>query len=130
MIRSNHQLNYYQAQAILDGRSPPTREDDLNDVAETGNVRKDLEVVANFSRVMNAERTKFGAVVRLFLYLSYGQLYVLTGYKCFVYYRSRAGVGEGVSDERGAVRGVGGCVPAGGCAAAARECRLGLRCCH
>lgn len=75
MIRSNHQLNYYQAQAILDGRSPPTSEDDLNDVAETGNVRKDLEVVANFSRVMNAERTKFGAVVRLFLYLSYGQLY-------------------------------------------------------
>ena len=64
-----------QAQAILDGRSPPTSEDDLNDVAETGNVRKDLEVVANFSRVMNAERTKFGAVVRLFLYLSYGQLY-------------------------------------------------------
>ena len=68
MIRSNHQLNYYQAQAILDGRSPPTREDDLNDVAETGNVRKDLEVVANFSRVMNAERTKFGAVVSIFLY--------------------------------------------------------------
>ena len=83
VIRSNHQLNYYQAQAILDGRSPPTREDDLNDVAETGNVRKDLEVVANFSRVMNAERTKFGAVVRLFLY---SRVWVigLTG-KCFVY---------------------------------------------
>ena len=72
MIRSNHQLNYYQAQAILDGRSPPTREDDLNDVAETGNVRKDLEVVANFSRVMNAERTKFGAVVSIFLYSRMG----------------------------------------------------------
>ena len=72
MIRSNHQLNYYQAQAILDGRSPPTDEDDLNDVAETGNVRKDLEVVANFSRVMNAERTKFGAVVSFFLYFRMG----------------------------------------------------------
>jgi len=72
VIRSNHQLNYYQAQAILDGRSPPTSEDDLNDVAETGNVRKDLEVVANFSRVMNAERTKFGAVVSLFLYFRMG----------------------------------------------------------
>ena len=129
MIRSNHQLNYYQAQAILDGRSPPTREDDLNDVAETGNVRKDLEVVANFSRVMNAERTKFGAVVRLFLYSRVWVIGVLTG-MCFVYHRSRAGVGEGVSDERGAVRGVGGCVPAGGCAAAARGCRLGLRCCR
>ena len=52
----------------------------------------------------------------------------LTG-TCFVF-RSRAGFGEGVSDERGAVRGVGGCVPAGGCATAARGCRLGLRCCH
>ena len=72
MIRSNHQLNYYQAQAILDDRSPPIPEDDLNDVAETGNVRKDLEVVANFSRIMNAERTKFGAVVSFFLYFRMG----------------------------------------------------------
>ncbi len=83
VIRSNHQLNYYQAQAILDDRSPPIPEDDLNDVAETGNVRKDLEVVANFSRIMNAERTKFGAVVSFFLYSRMGNL-ILTG-KCFVY---------------------------------------------
>ena len=82
MIRSNHQLNYYQAQAILDGRSPPTREDDLNDVAETGNVRKDLEVVANFSRVMNAERTKFGAVVSIFLY---SRVWAIRLKSCFVY---------------------------------------------
>ena len=72
VIRSNHQLNYYQAQAILDGRSPPTPEDDLHDVAETGNVRKDLEVVANFSRIMNETRTEFGAVVSFFLYFRMG----------------------------------------------------------
>jgi exosome complex exonuclease DIS3/RRP44/DIS3-like exonuclease 1 len=68
VIRSNHQLNYYQAQAILDGRSPPTREDDLNDVAETGNVRKDLEVVANFSRVMRNERNSAPWYVSFFYF--------------------------------------------------------------
>ena len=33
VIRSDHQLNYYQAQAILDGKPPPTEADDLNDAA-------------------------------------------------------------------------------------------------
>ena len=65
----------------------------------------------------------------LFILIFVWSICVLTG-KCFVYFRSWAGVGEGFSDERGAVRGVGGCVPAGGCAAAARGCRLGLRRCH
>ena len=62
VIRSDHQLNYYQAQAILDGKPPPTEADDLNDAAETRRVRADLAVLAAFARRRNAARTARGAV--------------------------------------------------------------------
>ena len=62
VIRSNHQLNYYQAQAILDGVPPPTKADDLNDATETRRVRDDLAVLAAFARRCNAARTARGAV--------------------------------------------------------------------
>ena len=62
MIRSNHQLNYYQAQAILDGVPPPKKAGDLNDATETRRVRDDLAVLAAFARRCNAARTARGAV--------------------------------------------------------------------
>ena len=56
VIRSDHQLNYYQAQAILDGKPPPTDADDLRDDRETRRVRADLAVLAAFAARRNASR--------------------------------------------------------------------------
>ena len=67
VIRSDHQLNYYQAQAILDGKPPPTAADDLRDDRETRRVRADLAVLAAFAARRNALRCVY------FLF-SYGQL--------------------------------------------------------
>ena len=48
VIRSNHQLHYYQAQAIADGAPPPSCEDFLPP-EETARVAEDLAVVSAFA---------------------------------------------------------------------------------
>ena len=61
VIRSSHQLNYYQAQAIVD-RAPPPKPEDAFDAAETAKIRADLDVVVGFAATMHARRTREGAV--------------------------------------------------------------------
>ena len=69
VIRSDHQLNYYQAQAILDGKPPPTEADDLRDDRETRRVRADLAVLAAFAARRNALRCVY------FFYFRIGDSY-------------------------------------------------------
>ena len=61
VIRSNHQLHYYQAQAIADGAPPPSREDFLPP-KETARVAVDLAVVFAFAAARHDARTRAGAV--------------------------------------------------------------------
>ena len=61
VIRSNHQLHYYQAQAIADGAPPPSREDFLPP-EETARVAEDLAVVSAFAAARHDARTRAGAV--------------------------------------------------------------------
>jgi len=61
VIRSNHQLHYYQAQAIADGAPPPSREDFLPP-EETARVAEDLAVVSAFAAARHGARTRAGAV--------------------------------------------------------------------
>jgi exosome complex exonuclease DIS3/RRP44/DIS3-like exonuclease 1 len=61
VIRSRHQLHYYQAQAIYDRAPPPSLSDAL-DAGETAAVRADLDVVVGFATTMHAIRTRGGAV--------------------------------------------------------------------
>ena len=61
VIRSNHQLHYYQAQAIADGAPPPSREDVLPP-KETARVAEDLAVVSAFAAARHDARTRAGAV--------------------------------------------------------------------
>ena len=61
VIRSNHQLHYYQAQAIADCAPPPSREDVLPP-EETARVAEDLAVVSAFAAARHDARTRAGAV--------------------------------------------------------------------
>ena len=61
VIRSDHQLHYYQAQAIADGAPPPAPEDTLPP-DETARVAADVAVVSAFAAARRDARTRAGAV--------------------------------------------------------------------
>ena len=61
VIRSDHQLHYYQAQAIADGAPPPAPEDTLPP-DETARVAADVAVVSAFAAARRDARIRAGAV--------------------------------------------------------------------
>ena len=65
MIRSRHQLDYYQAQALLDRTTPPTPVgsiEGLGSAAETEAVARDLDALARFAEALREARVARGAV--------------------------------------------------------------------
>ena len=65
VIRSRHQLDYYQAQALLDRTTPPTPVgsiEGLGSAAETEAVARDLDALARFAEALREARVARGAV--------------------------------------------------------------------
>ena len=63
VIRSRHQLDYYQAQALLDRASPPTPVGSIGgSAAETEAVARDLDALARFAEALREARVARGAV--------------------------------------------------------------------
>ena len=63
MIKSRHQLDYYQAQAIHDRVKVPTPVASIaGDRAETEAVARDLDALAGFAEALRAARVARGAV--------------------------------------------------------------------
>jgi len=63
VIRSRHQLDYYQAQALLDRATPPTPVGSIGgSAAETEAVARDLDALARFAEALREARVARGAV--------------------------------------------------------------------
>jgi exosome complex exonuclease DIS3/RRP44/DIS3-like exonuclease 1 len=63
VIRSRHQLDYYQAQAIFERRTPPpVNSNQVMSRAETECVARDLDALARFAETLRLQRVARGAV--------------------------------------------------------------------